>query len=697
MWLAVGMSLDATRPVDPAAASPLVPFFDAGVRRARFTSIARPLRSLPVVDGLLAGAADVDITPPPGMPKAGYSANAHNGSGFRTRLRARVLHLRAGTTSLAIVQCDLLGGSAVLQHLVAEAIAPLTDVPLAGVMIGATHTHAGPGQYLGTDFYNRFASNKAGFDPRFAQFLVDRISGGIIDAVAARRPARLAFGTTEVWGLTRNRSLDSFVRNPSVSDTSTAPQRKFWSVNPELHLLRVDAVNPDAEADVPGPFVPLAAMVVFSVHGTGIPMTEAEYNADIWAYLVGELGHRIERRTGHRAVVGAIEGTHADVAPAIRPGRAGHLEAARLGRALGAEADLLYASLGDQLRGDVALGAGLREVDLDEQSVIGDIALPKRPAVGAALVAGAHENVTPVVHRIPPFAPGHPKQWGRSNPQGAKWVIGSRWLQPAILPLRQFPRVLPVQSLRIGDTVLVGLPFELTVETGRLIAAAVADAVAEGPLAGAIDRVVVSSVANEYSGYATTPDEYEEQRYEGAHTLYGPATQPFLAAHAARLTGDIATDDNVSDVVPSRTFDLRVVHHLPRPTAPGAPGTDAGHVLPRRFLGLAHFVDPTGDQDGYWEIEWTDVAPADLTWFEPLVRVEASDQAGWASAVRDGRRIDDQGWDLQVIHLGPDESMPDAHRYAVRWWDPTFVGGRSHRFVLPVNNHRPEIASAPFH
>ena len=63
---------------------------------------------------------------------------------FRTRLRARVLHLRGGTSSLAIVQCDLLGGSSVLQHLVADQIAAGTDVPISGLMIGATHTHAGP-------------------------------------------------------------------------------------------------------------------------------------------------------------------------------------------------------------------------------------------------------------------------------------------------------------------------------------------------------------------------------------------------------------------------------------------------------------------------------------------------------------------------------------------------------------------------
>ena len=168
---------DHTAPKDPLAA-----FFGAGVRRARFSVRETVPPELERVHGLLAGAAQRDITPPPGMPKAGYSSNAHDGTGFRTRLRARVVHLRAGRTSLAIVQCDLLGGSSVLQHLVAQRIAQSTDIGIAGLMIGATHTHAGPGQFLGTDFYNRFASNRAGFDPRWTSFLVGQITDAVIEA-----------------------------------------------------------------------------------------------------------------------------------------------------------------------------------------------------------------------------------------------------------------------------------------------------------------------------------------------------------------------------------------------------------------------------------------------------------------------------------------------------------------------------------
>ncbi len=655
----------------------LLPFVDGAARRARFE--VEPMRSPgPSATGreLLAGAAEVDITPPPGMPKAGYSANAHDGNGFRTRLRARVVHLRSGTTSLAVVQCDLLGGSAVVHHLVARAIAD-TDVRLPGLLIGATHTHAGPGQFLGTDFYNRFASNRSGFDPAFAQFLVDRIAGGVRQAVATRRPARLAWGSAEVWGLTRNRSLEPHVRNEEVTDKRTDAHRKYVAVNPWLHVLRVDAAAGDGGSE------PLAALAVFSVHGTGISMRAREYNADVWAYLVGELGDRIERATGTRPVVGALQGTHADVAPNIRPASAGYVEARRVGRAMGGEAGDLWERLDGQLTGDVELAAGLREVDLDVSPSIDGVELP-RPAVGAALVAGAHENTTPVVHRIPPFRAGSGKRFPTSHPQGAKWVLASRWLQPVVLPSRSFPRVLPLQVLRIGPVALLGLPFELTVETGARIQAAGRDA-----LAGTgVDRVVATSVANEYAGYAATAEEYALQHYEGGHTLYGPATERFLTNHVARLARDLARTGWVDDALRMRRFDLKVRRYLARP------GSTVG--IERQVLGTPSFTDQTSGVDGYWELRWRDVAPGDLEWHEPLVRIEALDHGAggrWQPAVHGGRPADDQGWDLEVVHMGHER---DGHRYAARWYNPSVRAGRRHRFVLVANAGRREVVSEPF-
>jgi neutral ceramidase len=624
--------------------SPLDPFVDLDRGRARFRVTPRPPRDLPQVDGLLAGAAQVDITPPPGMPKAGYSANAHTGVGFRTRLRARAVHLRNGTTSIAIVQCDLLGGSSVLQHLVADALAntPDVDVPLAGLMIGATHTHAGPGQFLGTDFYNRFASNHSGFDPAYTQFLVNQITHAVTEAVRTRRPAKAALGRTDVWGLTRNRSLAPHVRNPEISDKRLEPQRKFVSINPWLHLLRVDGLDG----------VPISANVVFSVHGTGVSMRADEYNADVWAYLYDQLLQRT-RTDGPGLVVGAMEGTHADMAPAIRPGCAGHVEAARVGRAIGDAAADLWRALEADLTDDVPLACGVREVS----------DMPAKPAVGAALIAGATENTTPIVEHLPFFKAGGPKRSAR-GPHAEKWVVGSRWLQPLVVPTKSFPRLLPIQVLRIGSTCLVGLPFEVTVESGRRIAAAI-----EGD-------VIVTSVANEYSGYCTTPEEYQLQYYEGGHTIFGPQTQPYLAERAAALARDVDAHGVVQDVAKERSWDLKVHRFLARPS--GRPRSD------RRFVADARFADPTASIDGCWSIEWDGSPPRDLHWHEPLVRVEGRDAAGGWFPV-----VDDQRPAIEVLHVGDD-------RHRAIWWDPSFRAGRRHRFVLCANAGYPELASEAF-
>ena len=165
-----------------------------------------------------------------------------------------------------------------------------------------------------------------------------------------------------------------------------------------------------------------------------------------------------------------------------------------------------------------------------------------------------------MIWRVPPFKAGTPRRFGRAGEHGPKWIIGSRWLQPAILPQRGFPRILPLQVLRLGDVGLVGLPFEITTEAGRRISDAV-DAV------GTFRRTVITSVCNEYSGYTTTPEEYERQFYEGGHTLYGPRTQPFLAAHAARLSEELAASDDgtFQDVGTERSWDLAVHRYLPVP------------------------------------------------------------------------------------------------------------------------------------
>jgi neutral ceramidase len=60
----------------------------------------------------------------------------------------------------------------------------------------------------------------------------------------------------------------------------------------------------------------------------------------------------------------------------------------------------------------------------------------------------------------------------------------------------------------------------MTVQGGRRLEAAIKASLA--PLG--VTQVILTGLANEYSGYITTPEEYVSQQYEGASTLYGRLT-----------------------------------------------------------------------------------------------------------------------------------------------------------------------------
>src|SRR3990167_3347207 len=184
---------------------------------------------------LLGAVVEVDITPPPGLPKAGFSTWSEYGDGFRTRLKARVFYLRAkGGEPLVLVQTDLLAGSELLHAALSQRLAAVSEIAPQNLVLTANHTHAAPGQHFGSDFYNKHASNAAGFDQSWFNFLSRRIEGAILQARGQLRPAKLAVGQSEIWGQTRNRALEPYLNNTEVTDKDASPGRGFQAINPTL-------------------------------------------------------------------------------------------------------------------------------------------------------------------------------------------------------------------------------------------------------------------------------------------------------------------------------------------------------------------------------------------------------------------------------------------------------------------------------
>jgi len=643
--------------------------------------IERPLPLSPSNTGhLVAGLSKVDITPPPGISKAGYSMMAHKGEGVRNRLHARAVYLRDSRgNAVALVQCDLLSGSRLLHHRVAELIAPVTDVSARGLMLSGTHTHSAPGNYFSSNFYNSFASGKSGFDHDLFEFLANKIAHAVVDACRNRRPAKIATGTTEIYGMTRNRSIEPYLANfeDSGRDVSRDPLK---AVNPVLTMVRIDLMDDE------GNYRPAGAFSSFSIHPTVVPYWNDFYTADVFGYISGELEADLRQREGTTPwpmVHAAVNCTHADNSPNYVKGGQGFSEARRIGVAIGKRAVSLFWSLGSGLSDDIAIRSVCREVDLYEHPAIDGISVCSRPVVGNALTAGAEDGKTPVLYWTPFFREG----WGTSrwfftgSCQGRKRHVG--WIfQPLILKKRDFPHVAFFQLIQVGDRVFVPMPFEITFQAGRVISSHVADR-----LAIDTQKVVVVSCSNGYFGYATTPAEYGLQNYEGGHTLYGPETVPFLARQAAFLAGKM--DQGLTDLPKHWSVDLKANSFFPEKLEPQGSRTALGNVSYHASSGKL--------DESYYRFRWLDVPPCMIDFDRPLVRIEsAKDMDSWSPLYStDGRAVDDGGYDLSVRFCGRINS-DNMGEYEARWYNPETVPGRRYRFVvLPRGTFR-TLRSGPF-
>lgn len=638
---------------------------------------AQPARDRPTME---AGVAMRDITPPIGLPKFGYSSLGHDADGFRTRLHARAFCLKpANGLPVAIVQADLGASSLLLQHRVAELIAPHTDVPIQNLAILATHTHSGPAQYLESDFYNSFGGNRPGFDPELYGFLATRMAEAVTDACTHRRPARIGVGQTSIWGLTRNRSLPAWLENHTVEDKTAGEDRALKAVNPVMTMIRIDLRTDD------GRWLPAGALTSFSIHGTGMPALSGAWHADVWAAFEQEIEWAIRARYNPPwpVVHAGFQSTHGDNNPHWRQDWRGNDETNRISREMAGIASQLFNALNGKLSDNLTIKGGMREIDLLAAPAADRFPLCERAIMGAAVVGAANGDEIFPISYLPYFREDWPRTWFNSGCHAEKqWLLSLA--QPLVMPARRFPHLADIQVLRIGDIALVALPWEITAEAGNRINERVTAAFRD---AGTPTRVVVASHANGYFGYATTPEEYSRQFYEGGHTLYGPGTVEFLARQSAQLAAELAGEKTVADLPERWQFRLATQSYWPQPATPGGQ---------RALVSGPHFVPGNGVQEPYWSVAYRDVAPGGMQLEEPLLGIEAMRESGnWTGLASNGRPVNDQ-WqqNLQIRWLGDDTD--GMARYELRWNNPPVTPNVRFRFSVQPRAGLPAWQSPPF-
>ena len=235
----------------------------------------------PVPGGLLAGFGTRDITPPPGVGMSAFSADSRQAVGFRQRLYARAIVLEDDSGErVALVVVDLGMVSLILHRRVADrTLRSGTGIGADRLLLSATHTHSGPGNFFAADGYNQNAGRFLGFDPVVTDFLIDGIAGAVEDAASDLQPAIAGWRFEAVWDFTFNRSYEAYERNTSprvTVDPAAARRLDQQAVDSTFALLRVDRCDRRWEN-----CAPRGAYGVFPIHSSNIPASNHLFDRDI--------------------------------------------------------------------------------------------------------------------------------------------------------------------------------------------------------------------------------------------------------------------------------------------------------------------------------------------------------------------------------------------------------------------------------
>lgn len=557
---------------------------------------------------LRAGAAHVDITPPPGPATFGHGPDSFASQGYWTRLgcRAFVFESEGAQNRHALVSCDLGAISHVLQR---ETAVRLTrELHVSRLMLTATHTHAGPAHFFENPAYSgTLSSRNPGFDPKMVDFLADRIANAVKAAIAELRPARLRWLSGSVWGLSRNRALIPFQANLQPFQSPAAPPAGLpltpaeRAIDPRLEVLEIE--------EAAGAHAPIGLVAFFAMHPTVLPAHTRFFGGDTHAVTMRLLDRELlqlqRERAGARAPVSAIVNTNeGDMSPVWSEGSAA--ETVRVGTRLASEIQQLIRS--NQPWANAPLPVPLDSRYLEVELAGGEYTRGKlcsRALLGQASGRGAsdHRSTTeglvdegsdyaeepdcdPVLECHRPKAP----------------LLGP--VQPVLISTEGFPLRVPLALQRLGDRLLAFVPAELTITAGQRVRRAVERSYGQGLR----DRTLVVGLSNAFIQYVTTPEEYELQQYEGASNLYGSQTLDFLSEKFGWLAVSLRGDDTPRWMKFGEAADFEYMRATERPRLPEP---DAGTSL--EALGAERKSNFACRIDAFEPpavcFEWTDGAP----------------------------------------------------------------------------------------
>jgi len=438
------------------------------------------------------GISEVDITPAPGLPRAGM-AYPQKGTGTGWPLRGVIVALDDGAQRAALVTLDLLWLGTPTVPEFRQALSAGLPIPAENIMLACSHTHWAPHTSSIMDEDADFA---------YLDFVRGRLVEGMGRAWVNRRPARIKAGSVDAPGWNFNRR--QMYNTPLGEQVGTeGPQ---WI--PEFVRMEGPADHQLQAALFEGlDGTCLGGLVNFSCHTT-VGMDEPLYSSDYPGPMVARLAEKYGGSFGF--VNGACGNIWQIDMSQNRPAHeVGSAHTLRMGEALAAKAMEALQSgryLADER---VAVARAILKIPqrrvTKEQVELAKWYLEKRP-----------ENIDYRDHHIKIY--GHEytfyRDWSKmDDPQARAWAHWQEeWFARGLIGMwewqrrvgtRELVEDVEVQVLRVGELAIVGFPAEYFTEFGLRAKAA-----------SPFPFTFISEVTNGWHGYVPIQEAFQHGGYE---------------------------------------------------------------------------------------------------------------------------------------------------------------------------------------
>lgn len=442
------------------------------------------------------------------------------------------------------------------------------------VFLSAQHTHSGPGGYSHYGFYN---FSIPGFVPEVYQQIVDGITRSIVDADRSLQPARLFLSKSAFAphiDVAFNRSVKAYNRNHEAKKYSE--KDRHLAIDRNAVQLTIEGVDGK----------PIGMINWFGVHCTSVHNDNKAICFDNKGYAAQYTEESVRKHVKDNQFIAAFaQGAAGDVSPNYvydkkkkwtRGKFEDDFESAKYNGRLQSDKSLEMlgsAQKGEEIMGDIdfsLMHANFSFVTADPEFANGKTDARTGPAcLGVGFLKGTVEGpgigsiggktavaITKAIKAYELSASAFKSRLEREKilakykVQGEKNILvetGERkilgtsdaknllipsWADPSIKTLKMHhrsgsldnkpwtPQTLPLHIATIGNIALVGIPGEITTVAGWRLRDTIYGILKKK----GINNIILTSYSNAYCGYITTYEEYQEQCYEGGHTVFGEWT-----------------------------------------------------------------------------------------------------------------------------------------------------------------------------